>query len=184
MRAVATFRPMGSKRKALGTEGFDLPIDKRENNYTELQPRSEGIESNVNLHRPLGGKSAKEDHNDMRVNETALIMYAQTGLRANARATTKFTQATLKKAEQIAQQNTFSLFTLKDSLITCKVARRWLLLRREQKLKRLEKEMAADKEVVLVMAGEATAPIAGVRVHTPTISGYAAAPTAPTTRKA
>jgi hypothetical protein len=127
-RFSAIFKSVGSKRKALGTQGSDMPVDRREANSLELQPR-EGVDGNVNLHRPQGGKSAKGEHKEMREKETAL--------RANARATAQFAQATLKKAEQIAQQNAFSLFTLEDSLITCKVARRWFLLRREQELKRL-----------------------------------------------
>jgi hypothetical protein len=158
-RFAAIFRSVGSKCKAPSTHGSDLPVDRREANSPELQPR-EGVDGNVNLHRPQGGKSAKGEHKEMREKEAAL--------RANARATAEFAQATLKKAEQIAQQNAFSLFTLEDSLITCKVARRWLLLRREQELKRLEKEMAAEEDSPSMVAGDAAAPTAGVQVHTPT----------------
>jgi hypothetical protein len=168
-RFAAIFRSVGSKRKALGTQGSDLPIDRREANSPELQPR-EGVDGNVNLHMPQGGKSAKGEHKEMRKKETAL--------RANARATAEFAQATLKKAEQIAQQNAFSLFTLEDSLITCKVTRRWFLLRREQELKRLEKEIAVEEDSTSMVAGDAAAPTAGVRVYTPTIPRCAAAPTA------
>ena len=113
-RFAAIFRVSGSKRKA-PSPCSDLPVDRREANSPELQPH-EGVDGSVNLHRPQGGKSAKVDHKEMREKEAAL--------RANARATTDFALATLKKAEQIAQQNAFSLFTLEDSMITCKVARR------------------------------------------------------------
>ena len=44
-------------------------------------------------------------------------------MRANAKATIDFVAATLKKAEQIAQQNIFSLFTLEDKNIICDLAR-------------------------------------------------------------
>ena len=163
---AAIFRASGSKRKAPGTQGCDLLVDRREANSPDEQPR-EGVDANVNLHMPQGGKLAKFEHKDMREKEAAL--------RANARATTDFAQTTLKKAEQIAQQNAFSLFMLEDSLITCQVARRWLLLRRQQELKRLEKEMAAEEDSS--NAGDVVAPNAGVRVHTCTIPGCAAAPT-------
>ena len=121
-RFAAIFRSVGSKRKAPGAAGSDLPVDRREANSPELQPRK-GVNPNVNLLRPQGRKSAKGEHKEMREKEAAL--------RVNARATTDFAQATLKKAEQIAQQNAFSLFMLEDSLITCSVARRWFLLRRQ-----------------------------------------------------
>ena len=168
-RFAAIFKSVGSKRKAPGTQGSDMPVDKREANSPELQPR-EGVDGNMNLHKPQGGKSAKGKHKQMKMKEAAL--------RANARATVEFAQATLKNVEQIAQQNAFSLFMLKDSLITCKVARRWLLLRRKQELKRLEKEMAAEEDSPLIVADDVAASTAGVRVHTPTIHGCIAAPTA------
>ena len=52
----------------------------------------------------------------------------------NAKITIEFDTATLKKAEQIAQQNTFSLFTFEDKLITYDLVRQWLHLRDTQKL--------------------------------------------------
>ena len=76
----------------------------RKANSIELQPQRQGIEGNVNLHMLPGGKSTKLDHKNMRVKETPL--------RVNTRATTEFAQATLKKVEQITQQNAFSLFIL------------------------------------------------------------------------
>ena len=60
--------------------------------------------------------------------------------------------ATLKKAEQIAQQNTFSLFTLEDRLITCDLARQWLHLRRTQELAKLKAEVAAEAAASSVAA--------------------------------
>ena len=135
-----------------------MPVDRRDANSHELQPRDEGVDGNVNLHKPQGAKSAKGEHKEMREKEATL--------RVNAITTTQFAQATLKKVEQIAQQNAFSLFTLEDSLITCQVARRWLTLRRKQELKRLEKEMAEEDSPMV--AGEGFAPTAGVRVHTTT----------------
>ena len=86
-RFAAIFTVPGSKRKA---PSQDLPVDRREAN---LQPR-EGVDANVNLHRPQGGKSAKGEHKEMKEKDAAL--------RANARATADFAQTTLKKAEQIA----------------------------------------------------------------------------------
>ena len=65
-------------------------------------------------------------------------------LRANAKATIDFVAATLKKAEQIAQQNIFSLFTLEDKNIICDLARQWLHLRRTQKLAKLKAQVAAS----------------------------------------
>ena len=164
-RFATIFRSVGSKLKAPGAAGVDLPVDRREANSPELQPR-EGVDPNVNLQRPQGGKSSKGEHKEMREMEAAL--------RANARATTDFATATLKKAEQIAQQNAFSLFTLEDYLIKCSVARRWLLLRRQQELKRLEKEMAMEEGDVAEGGADAAAPTVGVRVHIPTIPGCAA----------
>ena len=167
-RFAAIFRVSGLKRKS-PSQSPDLPVDRREANSP--QPR-EGIDANVNLQRPQGGKAAKGEHKEMREKEAAL--------RANVRATADFALATLKKAEQIAQQNAFSLFTLEDSLITCKVARRWLLLRREQELKRLEKEMAAEVDDPPMVAGDAIFPSAGVRLHTPIIPAPSSTPLSPT----
>ena len=89
-RFATIFRCVGSKRKAPGAVGADLPVDRREANSPELQP-CEGVDPNVNLHKPQGGKSAKGEHKEMREKEAAL--------RANARATTVFATATLKKAK-------------------------------------------------------------------------------------
>ena len=169
-RFAAIFKSVGLKRKAPCTQCSDLPVDRREANSPELQPR-EGVDGNMNLHRPQGGKSTKGEHKEMREKEAAL--------RTNARATADFAQTTLKKAEQIAQQNAFSLFMVEDSLITCKVARGWLLLRREQELKRLEKEMAAEEDSPPMVAGDAGFPTAGVRVHTPTIPAPSSTPLPP-----
>jgi hypothetical protein len=52
--------------------------------------------------RLAGSRASKAKHTYGKVKEAAL--------RANARATTEFVAATLKKAKQIAQQNAFSLF--------------------------------------------------------------------------
>ena len=65
--------------------------------------------------RPQGAKSSKTDHLNMQVKKQAL--------HANAKTTIEFADATMKKAEQIAQQNTFNLCTLEDKLITCDLAR-------------------------------------------------------------
>lgn len=97
------------------------------------------------------GKSTKLDHKEMRVKDATL--------RTNARATTELMQATLKKTKYIAHQNTYNLFFSKDSLNTCTVVRRWLLLHHEHEFKRQEKEMATNKDVA---KGEAIAPIGGV----------------------
>lgn len=49
-------------------------------------------------------------------------------LRANAKTASDFATATMKKAEQITQQNAFNLFTLEDKFITCDIASQWILL--------------------------------------------------------
>ena len=92
-RFAAIFKSVGLKHKAPCTQCSDLPVDRREANSPELQPR-EGVDGNMNLHRPQGGKSTKGEHKEMREKEAAL--------RTNARATADFAQTTLKKAEQIA----------------------------------------------------------------------------------
>lgn len=142
---------MGSKRKVAGNEAPNLPVNGREANFVELQPHYQGVDDNLNLHIPLGGKSTKLDHKEMRVKDATL--------RTNARATTELMQATLKKTKYIAHQNTYNLFFSKDSLNTCTVVRRWLLLHHEHEFKRQEKEMATNKDVA---KGEAIAPIGGV----------------------
>ena len=63
---------------------------------------------------------------------------------ANAKATIDFAATTLKKAEQIAQQNTFSLLTLEDQLITRDLARQWFRLRKTQELAKLKAEVVAS----------------------------------------
>ena len=90
---VAIFRPMGLKWKVASSKAPDLPVNGREANFAELQPQHWGVDDNVNLHMPLGRKSTKLDDKDMRVKETAL--------RANARATPKFTQTTLKLSRSL-----------------------------------------------------------------------------------
>ena len=87
-RFATIFRCVGSKRKAPGAVGADLPVDRREANSPELQP-CEGVDPNVNLHKPQGGKSAKGEHKEMREKEATL--------RANARETADFATAILKK---------------------------------------------------------------------------------------
>ena len=110
------------KRKA---GGFDpstpntLHIDRRD----LLSPNGEApsTDSPPAHIRPQAAKSSKNEHAHSKGKEQAL--------RANAKDTTDFAAATLKKAEQIAQQNTFSLFTLEDKNITYDLARQWLHLR-------------------------------------------------------
>ena len=119
------------KRKAGGFElpsPNALPVDRRD----LLSPNGEAIstESPPTQIRPQGAKSSKADHLHSKGKEQAL--------RANAKTMIDFAAATLKKAEQIAQQNTFSLFTLEDKLITCDLARQWLHLRRTQELAKLK----------------------------------------------
>ena len=119
-RFVAIF--MG-KRKA---GGFDhpspnvFPVDRRD----LVSPNGEALPTKSALAhiRPQGAKSTKFEHLHSKSKEQAL--------RANAKATTDFAQATLKKAEQIAQQNAFSLFTIKDRFFTCNLVWHWLHLRR------------------------------------------------------
>lgn len=65
--------------------------------------------------RPPGAKSSKAEHLNMKGKEQAL--------QTNARTTIDFAIATMKKAEQIAQPNAFSLFTLEFKLITCDIVR-------------------------------------------------------------
>ena len=104
------------KRKA---GGFDprsrdaLPVDRRD----LLSPNGEGpsAKSPPAQIRPQGAKSSKADHLHIKGKEQALC--------ANAKIIIDFVVATLKKAEQIAQQNKFSLSTLEDKLITCDLAR-------------------------------------------------------------
>ena len=125
------------KRKA---GGFDLPnrnalpVDRRD----LVSPNGEALPtaSAPAYIRPQGVKASKVEHVHNKVKKQAL--------RANAKATNEFAAATLKKAKQIAQQNTFSLFTLKDRLITCDLARQWLHLRRTQELAKLKAEVAAE----------------------------------------
>jgi hypothetical protein len=83
-------------------------------------------------------------------------------LRADAKATNDFAAATLKKAEQIAQQNTFSLFTLEDRLITCDIAREWLHLCRTQELAKLKAEVVADAAADVAASNLPPPPLAGV----------------------
>jgi hypothetical protein len=94
-----------------------LPVDRRD--VSSPNPNAEALPIESALApahiRPQGAKSSKAEHANSKVKEQAL--------RANAKATSEFAAATLKKAEQIAQQNAFSLFTLEDRLITCDIAR-------------------------------------------------------------
>jgi hypothetical protein len=145
------------KRKA---GGFDLPapnplpVDRRD----LVSPNGEALPSESAPApapiRPQGSKSSKADHLNLRVKDQAL--------RANAKATIDFVAATLKKAEQIAQQNTFSLFTLEDRLITCDLARQWLHLRRTQELEKLKAEVAADVAAEVAASNVPPPPLAGV----------------------
>jgi hypothetical protein len=133
-----------------------LPVDRRD----QLSPNGEALPSQSSPPpapaqiRPQGSKSAKADHLNVRVKEQAL--------RDNAKATIDFAAATLKKAEQIAQQNTFSLFTLEDRLITCDLARQWLHLRRTQELAKLKAEVAADAAAEVATCNLPPPPLAGV----------------------
>ena len=86
--------------------GFDLPapnalpVDRR----NLVSPKGEALptESAPAHIRPQGAKSAKAEHLHSKVKEQTL--------RSNAKATNDFAQATLKKTEQIVQQNVYSLF--------------------------------------------------------------------------
>ena len=159
------------KRKA---GGFDLPapnllpVDRRDvlSSNGEALP-TEPAPAHI---RPQGAKSSKAEHLNSKVKEQAL--------RANAKATTEFAAATLKKAEQIAQQNTFSLFTLEDKLITCDIARQWLHLRRTQELAKLKAEVAAEAAAELAASNLAAPPLVGVCSSPPSIS-HALAPATP-----
>ena len=148
-----------AKRKAAGLDlpaPNLLPVDRRD----ALSPPTPNAESRPTesvpapAHRPQGSKSSKSDHLNSKVKEHAL--------RANAKATTDFALATLKKAEQIAQQNAFSLFTLEDRLITCDIARQWLHLRRTQELNKLKAEVAAEQAASLAASNLPAAPLVGV----------------------
>ena len=139
--------------------GFDppsregLPVDRRD----LLSPNGQApfTESPPAQTRPHGAKSSKNEHAHSKGKEQAL--------RANAKATTDFAAATLKKAEQIAQQNTFSLFTLEDKNITCDLARQWLHLRRTQELAKLKAQIAAK----VAASNEPAPPRFGVCSNTP-----------------
>jgi hypothetical protein len=114
--------------------GFDSPsreglsVDRRD----LLSPNGQApsTESPPAQRRPQGAKSVKNEHAQSKGKEQAL--------RANAKATIDFAAATLKKTEQIAQQNICSLFTLEDKNITCDLARQWLHLRMTQELAKLK----------------------------------------------
>lgn len=84
-------------------------------------------------------------------------------LRANAKVTIGLATATMKKAEQIAQQKTISLFTLEDKSITCDIARQWVLLRRTQELAKLQAEVANDPVAALAASATHVPPRSGVR---------------------
>ena len=111
-----------------------MPVDRRD----LVSPNSEALPTELApAHiRLQGAKSSKAMHLHNKVKKQAL--------RANAKAMNDFVAATLKKAEQIAQQNTFSLFTLEDRLITSDLARQWLHLRRTQELAKLKAEVVAS----------------------------------------
>ena len=134
-----------AKRKGLGSHPQGLPVDRRDLLSPNGQPPStESVPGHTTppAHtRPQGAKSSKIDHAHGKGKEQAL--------RANAKATTDFAAATLKKAEQIAQQNTFSLFTLEDKNITCELAKQWLHLRRTQELAKLKAQVAAEQAAEL-----------------------------------
>ena len=104
------------KRKA---RGFDLraPNQLRVNCCDVVSSNGEALptESAPAQIQPLGFKSSKVEHLNNKVKEHAL--------RANAKTTIDFADATLKKDEQIAQQNIFSLFTIEDKLISRDLAR-------------------------------------------------------------
>ena len=103
-------------------------------------------------------------------------------MRANAKATIDFATAKLKKAEQIAQQNTFSLFTVEDKNITCDLARQWLHLRRTQELAKLKAEVAASNVPAPPRVGVCSSPsnVTPSYVQTPSSSPASAPPPAPT----
>ena len=92
------------KRKA---GGFDLPAQNAlpVDRCNLVSPNGEALptaSAPTPAHiRPQGAKSSKDEHLHNKVKEHAL--------RANAKATNDFATATLKKAEQIAQQNTFDI---------------------------------------------------------------------------
>jgi hypothetical protein len=138
--------------------GFDppsregLPVDRRD----LLSPNGQApsTESPPAQTRPHGAKSSKNEHAHNKGNEQAL--------RANAKATTDFAAATLKKAEQIAQQNIFSLFTLEDKNITCDLARQWLHLRRTQELAKLKAQVVAEQAAEVAASNEPAPPRVGV----------------------
>jgi hypothetical protein len=136
--------------------GFDLPapnllpVDRRD----ALSPNPNGealpTESAPAQIRPQGAKSSKAEHLKSKVKEQAL--------RAHAKATTNFVVATLKKAEKIAQQNAFSLFTLEDRLITCDIARQWFHLRMTQELAKLKGEFVASNMPTPPLVGVCSSP--------------------------
>jgi hypothetical protein len=148
-----------------------LPVDRRD--VLSPNPNAEALPtvSAPAQIRPQGAKSSKAEHLNSKVKEQAL--------RANAKATTDFALATLKKAEQIAQQNAFSLFTLEDRLITCDIARQWLHLRRTQELAKLKAEVAADATTELAASNLPAPPLVGVCSSPPPISPAPAPVVAP-----
>ena len=139
------------KRKA---GGFDPPsrdallVDRRD--LLSLNGEAPSTDSPPAHIRPQAAKSSKNEHAHSKGKEQVL--------RANAKDTTDFAAATLKKAEQIAQQNTFSLFTLEDKNITCDLARQWLHLRRTQELAKLKAHVAASNVPFLPRVGVCSSP--------------------------
>ena len=129
-----------------------LPVDRRD----VVSPNGDVLptESAPAQIRPQGAKSSKAEHLNNKGKEQAL--------RANAKATIDFDAATLKKAEQIAQQNTFSLFTLEDKFITCDLARQWLRLRKTQELAKLKAKVAADAAAEVAASNVPAPPPVGV----------------------
>jgi hypothetical protein len=66
--------------------------------------------------------------------------------------------------------------TLKDHFITCKIAKRWLVLRRQQELARLKKEMLVEEEVVKAATPLAKPPQPGVAVSAVGVQGCVGPP--------
>ena len=88
-------------------------------------------------HRPSGSKAAKLAHKEEKLRDS--------GLHAQAEATSTLAKATLRKADCMEEQNLLFLMTTPDSQITSPAAQRFLELRREEELKKYEAKRTATK---------------------------------------
>ena len=81
-------------------------------------------------HRPSGSKATKLMHKEEKLRDS--------GLHAQAEATSTLAKATLKKGDCMEEQNLLFLMTTPDSQITSPAAQQFLELCREEELEKYE----------------------------------------------